>query len=76
MPFKLRSQTNFVFDQIVNQADTDKTLIIKIGMGMRTYTYNHIFLSGPNMILICALEVIHQDVLAMYRSGGCVQITS
>ena len=45
-------------------------------MGIRTYAYNHIFVSGPVIILVCALEVIHQDVLFMYESGGCVQIMS
>lgn len=43
---------------------------------MRTYAYNHIFVLGPDMILICALEVTHQGVLITYKSGGCVQITS
>ena len=48
---------------------TLKTLIIKIGMGMRSYAYNHIFVSGPNMILICSLEVALQDVLVTIKVG-------
>jgi hypothetical protein len=43
---------------------------------MMTNAYNHIFVSGTMMILICALKVIHLDVLVTYRSVGCVQITS
>ena len=44
-----------------------KTLIIKIGMSTRTY--NNISTNGVIMILICALEVIHRDVLATYENG-------